>query len=181
LDRTSAAVNLYVRSVAPGIVAQLLSFESQRRHMNANAIGVVPVHVPVVVVTVSPSRAVPERTGRTVFTGGDGGGDGGGGGPPNPVPSPAAGLEGPSAPVAGTARIAPTTIPHVSRSRARRRMFRMADWLFIPCRSSRTCGRSLRKTPEVMPDRSRRLKREADPRHRARSKKQRLRSGKATL
>ena len=64
--------------VAPPMFAQLLPSESQRRHWYAYAIGAVPSHVPVVVVSVSPTRAMPERPGRH---GVDGRGDDDGGVP----------------------------------------------------------------------------------------------------
>jgi hypothetical protein len=51
--------------------AQFEPFSSHRRHWYAYAIGEVPIHVPVVPVSVSPTRAMPERPGSTVLMGGE--------------------------------------------------------------------------------------------------------------
>ena len=50
--------------------AQFAPPGSQRRHWYAYEIGSVPVHVPRVAVSVSPSRAVPEICGAVALTGG---------------------------------------------------------------------------------------------------------------
>src|SRR3954463_6062378 len=71
---TSAPESTYVLRVSPGIVAQLAPFApppdaSQRSERYWNAIGVVPLQVPFVVVSVSPCTARPETTGSPVLCG----------------------------------------------------------------------------------------------------------------
>jgi hypothetical protein len=72
---TSACASTYVLLVSPGIVAQLTPFTpppdvSQRSHRYWNVIGVVPVQLPFVVVSVSPWTVVPETCGSPAFLGG---------------------------------------------------------------------------------------------------------------
>ena len=62
---TSTFFSTYVFSVAPPIVAQLPPSLSQRRHWYVNVVGV-PLHVPLLVVSVLPSWAVPEIVGGDV-------------------------------------------------------------------------------------------------------------------
>jgi hypothetical protein len=58
-----------VFAVAPLIAAQLPPFSSQRDHWCVKVMGVVPVHVPFVAVSVSPIFGVPVTTGGSVFVG----------------------------------------------------------------------------------------------------------------
>ena len=67
---TSAATAVYVDDVAPARSTQLAPAALQRCHWYVYVIVGVPVHVPVVDDSARPSRAVPETTGTTVFTGG---------------------------------------------------------------------------------------------------------------
>jgi hypothetical protein len=69
---TSAGVSAYVEPAAPAIAAQLVPAASQRRHSRAKVSGAVPLQVPVVAVSVWPSRALPDTPGSAVFDGGFG-------------------------------------------------------------------------------------------------------------
>ena len=69
VSSTSTFFSTYVFSVAPPMVAQLPPSLSQRRHWYVNVVGVL-VHVPLLVVSVLPSWAVPEIVGGDVLPGG---------------------------------------------------------------------------------------------------------------
>ena len=70
---TSTFFSTYVLSVAPPIFEQLPPSASQRRHWYMNVVGE-PLHVPLLVVSVLPSWAVPEIVGGDWFAGGSLGG-----------------------------------------------------------------------------------------------------------
>src|SRR5687768_627377 len=59
----STSRSVYVREVAPPIAAQLLPSSAQRLHWYVKLVGL-PVHVPVLVVSVLPTSGVPEIVGR---------------------------------------------------------------------------------------------------------------------
>jgi hypothetical protein len=67
---TSALVTAYVELVAPGIGTQTNPDGSQLSHWSANVIGVVPVQVPFVALSVCPSTGVPDTVGEEVSAGG---------------------------------------------------------------------------------------------------------------
>jgi hypothetical protein len=60
---------MYEEPVAPVMLTQVDPAVSQRRHCCVYVIGVVPVHVPSVVVRVCPFTALPETTGTDMLTG----------------------------------------------------------------------------------------------------------------
>ena len=62
---TSAVRTVYVLLVAPAISLQLVPSASQRCHWKPNDVGL-PVQLPVLAVSVCPTRAVPEIVGRSV-------------------------------------------------------------------------------------------------------------------
>src|SRR4051812_38931096 len=66
----SAAVSVYVVPVAPVMSSHAAASVSQRCQRYPYEIGSVPVHVPRVAVSVSPSRSVPATCGAVVLTGG---------------------------------------------------------------------------------------------------------------
>lgn len=65
----SACFTVYDAAVAPSIDLQAFPALSQRSHRYEYVIGGSPVHVPVVVFSVSPTRALPEITGGTFDAG----------------------------------------------------------------------------------------------------------------
>ena len=68
----SAAVSVYVEEIAPATSAHAPVVALQRRHWNANAVGV-PVQVPVVAVSVAPGPTMPSISGAAVTVGEPGG------------------------------------------------------------------------------------------------------------
>jgi hypothetical protein len=69
VESTSAVSGAYVVAVAPAIGAQAAPSPSQRSHRYAS-VGV-PVQVPLVALSVSPTLGVPATAGGTVLAGGD--------------------------------------------------------------------------------------------------------------
>ena len=69
VEPESALCTTYVDAAAPAIVLHEAPLELQRCHWNEYDGAVWYVHVPVVVVSVCPSCAVPEMTGGAVFVG----------------------------------------------------------------------------------------------------------------
>src|SRR5919202_2121672 len=66
----SAAVAVYMRSVAPGMSSHACPLASQRRHWRVNVIGSVPLQPPSSTASVSPARGVPVTRGALVPAGG---------------------------------------------------------------------------------------------------------------
>ena len=66
---TSACRTAYWLSFAPVMALQLFPVASHRLHWYENEIGVVPLHVPLVAVSVCPTCAVPVTVGEFTFVG----------------------------------------------------------------------------------------------------------------
>jgi hypothetical protein len=72
VEPTSPLTRTYDAPVAPAMSTQADPSASQRRHWRVYVIGVIPVQIPSVVVSVCPLTALPDTTGGDVLAGGAG-------------------------------------------------------------------------------------------------------------